>query len=264
MSDTPGRKFFNEHMQYIIAKDMAGMITNTYTEDAILYNAFPFLDTPPPNVIQGRDQLIKVFEQYLEYQGEIQVDSLYNFLETEDVISFQATITSSKTGKWAVGDIWIMQDQKIARHFGYAHSLNEQAEVEEFAKAWYKKLDVHDPLEEYKPLLTEDVELRFPEATVTGFEGYSDWYNKVINIFFDEVHTVKEVKITSSTPEKIDVKVVVKWEASLWKAPAFKSERIVLDAYQTWTLKRDPKTQKLAVSLYIVDELKYYEGSAKL
>ncbi|WP_353932748.1 nuclear transport factor 2 family protein [Okeanomitos corallinicola TIOX110] len=139
-----------------------------------------------------------------------------------------------------------------------------QVELEEFAKAWYKKLDVHDPLEEYKPLLTEDVELRFPEATVKGFAGYSDWYNKVINIFFDEVHTVKEVKIVDSSPEKTEIKVVVKWEASVWKPPAPNSERIVLDALQTWTVKRSPATQKPVVSIYIVDELKYYPGSATL
>ncbi|BAY34139.1 MULTISPECIES: nuclear transport factor 2 family protein [unclassified Tolypothrix] len=122
---TPGRQFFDEHMKYIVAKDVVGMVTNTYTEDAILYNAFPFLDTPPPNVIQGREALIKAFEGYLEYQGEIQVDSLYNFLETDDVISFQATITSPKTGKWAVGDVWVLQDGKVARHFGFAHRLGD-------------------------------------------------------------------------------------------------------------------------------------------
>lgn len=139
-----------------------------------------------------------------------------------------------------------------------------QTELEEFAKAWYKKLDVHDPLAEYEPLLTEDVELRFPEATVKGFAGYSDWYNKVINIFFDEVHTVKEVKIVDSKPEETVIKVVVKWEASVWKPPAANSERIVLDALQTWTVKRSPATQKPAVAIYIVDELKYYPGSATL
>lgn len=122
---TPGKQFFDEHMKYFASGDMAGMIKDTYTEDAILYNAFPFLDTPPPNVIQGQEELIKVFEAYLEYQGEIQVDSLYNFLETEDVISFQATITSPKTGKWAVGDAWLLRDGKIARHFGFAHQLSK-------------------------------------------------------------------------------------------------------------------------------------------
>ncbi|NET02623.1 MAG: hypothetical protein F6K61_19165 [Sphaerospermopsis sp. SIO1G1] len=128
MSNTPGRQFFDEHMKYIVAGDMVGMITDTYTEDAILYNAFPFLDTPPPNVIQGREALIKVFEAYLAYQGEIQVDSLYNFLETDDVISFQATITSPKTGKWVVGDVWTLvgtDTKKISRHFGFAHRLGD-------------------------------------------------------------------------------------------------------------------------------------------
>ena len=77
MTITPGRQFFNEHMEYIAAKDMAGMVTNTYTEDAILYNPFPFLDTPPPNVIQGSEELIKVYNAFLEYQGEVQLHSLY-------------------------------------------------------------------------------------------------------------------------------------------------------------------------------------------
>lgn len=125
ITTTPGRKFFEEHIQYLLAKDIPGMIKNTYTEDAILYNAFPFLDTPPPNVIKGQEELIKVFNAYLDYQGDIQVDSLYNFLETEDVISFQATITSPKTGKWAVGDVWLMENSKIARHIGFAHSLGD-------------------------------------------------------------------------------------------------------------------------------------------
>ena len=120
---TPGRKFFDEHMEYLATKRVADMVNNTYAEDAILYNAFPFMDTSPPNVVKGRKALIETFTNYLEYQGEIQVDSLYNFLETDDVISFQATITSPKTGKWAVGDVWLMESGQIARHFGFAHKL---------------------------------------------------------------------------------------------------------------------------------------------
>jgi len=116
-------QFFDDHMKYIYENDMEGMIRDQYTEDAILYNAFPFLDTPPPNVIKGREALTKVFKEYLAYQGEIKVESLFNFLETEDVISFQAVVTSSKTGRWTVGDTWLMRDGKIARHFGFAYQL---------------------------------------------------------------------------------------------------------------------------------------------
>ncbi len=140
-----------------------------------------------------------------------------------------------------------------------------QAEVQELAEVWYKKLDVHAPLEEFKPLLADSgVKMVFPEATVEGWEGFSGWYERVIGIFFDEVHTLKEVTTTPKGDNKAEVKVVVKWEASVWKPPAPTSERIVLDAYQTWEVQRSPETGKPVVLTYIVDELKYYEGSAKL
>jgi hypothetical protein len=139
-----------------------------------------------------------------------------------------------------------------------------ETEVREFAEAWYRKLDVHEPLENYKPLLSDDVELVFPEATVKGFEGFSGWYDRVINIFFDEVHTVKETQITETIDDAATVKVVVKWEASVWNAPEPFSKRIVLDAYQTWKVKRSAETGTPVVAVYVVDELKYYEGSATL
>ncbi|GAB4215836.1 MAG: hypothetical protein OHK0012_16890 [Synechococcales cyanobacterium] len=118
-----GRTFFDRHMEYIAAKDVEGMVRDTYTLDAKLYNAFPFLDTPPPNVISGHADLIRVFKAYLDYQGEIQILTLYNCLESEDVLSFQSTFVSPKTGVWAVGDTWVMQGGKIHRHFGFAHQI---------------------------------------------------------------------------------------------------------------------------------------------
>ncbi len=139
-----------------------------------------------------------------------------------------------------------------------------QSEVNQLAVDWYRKLDVHAPLEEYIPFLAEEgLEMRFPEATVYGFDGFKGWYERVIGIFFDEVHTLKEVTVTPSG-DKANVKVVVKWEASIWKPPAAKSERIITDAYQTWIVQRSPKTQNPVISIYIVDSLDYAEGSAKL
>jgi hypothetical protein len=138
-------------------------------------------------------------------------------------------------------------------------------EVREFAEAWYRKLDVHEPLANYKPLLAdEDLEMVFPEVTIARFEGFAGWYDKVINLFFDEVHTVKSVKLISETDEDAIYEVVVTWEASLWKAPAPASERIVLDAYQTWKVRRSEETQKPLIVTYTVGELVYAEGSAKL
>lgn len=140
----------------------------------------------------------------------------------------------------------------------------KQAEVEQFVKDWYLKLDVHAPMIELLPMLAdEDLEMQFPEATLHGHAEFEGWYQGVIRIFFDEIHQVKkcDAKISDDTA---DVDIVVQWEASIWNPPAAKSERIVLDAYQTWIVKRSPKTQKPVIVTYAVDSLDYHEGSATL
>ena len=138
-------------------------------------------------------------------------------------------------------------------------------EVREFAEAWYRKLDVHEPLANYRPLLAdEELKMIFPEVTVEKFVGFASWYDKVINLFFDEVHTVKEVKLIGQTNKDATYQVVVTWEASVWNAPEPSSQRIVLDAYQTWKVRRSEETLKPLIVTYTVDELVYAEGSAQL
>lgn len=130
------------------------------------------------------------------------------------------------------------------------------------ADNWYKKLDVHAPMVELLPLLAdEELEMVFPEATITGWAGFEGWFQRVIRIFFDEVHTLKEVTSTVQG-DQAEVKVVVQWEASVWNAPEATSKRIVADAYQTWQVKL--KGEKLVITRYEVDDLKYHEGSATL
>ena len=121
-SVTAGRRFFDEHMVYITAKDVDGMIDNQYTEDAVLVSPFDILDTPPPHIVRGSKALKDFFNKYLEWQGAIEVESLYDFAELDDSICFQAIFTS-KTGKWVVGDAWHMRDGKIDRHYSFAHNI---------------------------------------------------------------------------------------------------------------------------------------------
>jgi hypothetical protein len=137
------------------------------------------------------------------------------------------------------------------------------AEVKELAAQWYKKLDVHAPLVDLLPLVDEVAEMRFPEATLRGKAEFEGWYERVIRVFFDEVHTLKTVDVTP-TSEGADVKVVVHWEANVWNPPAAKSQRIKLDAYQTWKVRRSPISGQPVIATYIVDELKYDADSAKL
>ncbi len=146
-----------------------------------------------------------------------------------------------------------------------------EGEIKELAVEWYGKLDLHVPAEEYRTLLAEEgLEMKFPEGTFKGFASFAGWYQGngknpgVINLFFDEVHTLKLVRQTSVSEEKAEVKVIVKWEASKWDPPAPISERIVMDAYQTWVVKRSPTTKKPVIQVYVVDSMEYAPGSANL
>lgn len=138
-----------------------------------------------------------------------------------------------------------------------------QQSIQTLAEAWYKKLDVHAPMVELLPLLAnKELEMVFPEATVYGHAGFEGWFQRVIRIFFDEVHTVKLVEpiITESTAV---VKVIVHWEASVWNSPDANSKRIMLDAYQTWEVKQ-LTDERIVITKYTVDQLQYAEGSASL
>jgi hypothetical protein len=148
--------------------------------------------------------------------------------------------------------------------FAVAAEPLTKAEVQTLAADWYRKLDVHAPLVELLPMVAEDgLEMRFPEATLRTLAEFEAWYTGVIRIFFDEVHTLKQVNVELKDDEA-QVGVVVHWEASVWKAPARNSERIRLDAYQTWTVRRSEKTGLPVIAVYTVDKLVYDEGSARL
>jgi hypothetical protein len=136
--------------------------------------------------------------------------------------------------------------------------------IKDMAVAWYKKLDVHAPMVEILPMLADKgLKMKFPEATLKGQAAFEGWYQGVIRIFFDEEHGVRSVK-PKIKGNKAKVKIVVRWAASRWRPPAAYSDRIVLDAYQTWEVKLNKATGLPVVTTYIVDKIVYAKGSAKL
>jgi hypothetical protein len=144
-----------------------------------------------------------------------------------------------------------------------AAPLTEQ-EIKALATEWYHQLDVHAPMVDVLPMLSEaGLTMRFPEATLTTLADFEGWYQRVIRIFFDEVHKVKEVtaRIDGDTAT---VHVVVEWQASVWNPPAANSARIKLDADQDWIVTRSAVTGKPVISVYTVNALNYHEGSARL
>ncbi len=135
--------------------------------------------------------------------------------------------------------------------------------VKALAQQWYRLLDVHAPMVDILPLLSDAPEMVFPEVTLKTLAGFEGWFQRVIRIFFDEVHTLKVCDVTLKGDEAL-VKVVVEWQASVWTPPEAVSKRIKCDADQDWTVRLSPRTGKPVITRYVVNGLSYHPGSAKL
>ena len=143
-------------------------------------------------------------------------------------------------------------------------------EINAFAADWYGKLDEHVPAADIMPLvLDQGLQFVVPEATLRSRREFGDWYAGgddhpgVINLFFDEVHTLSLVdpKLEGADAE---VKVVVNWQGRRWAAPAPRSEWFGFDAFQTWRMVRSPETARPVIARYVVDELRPMPGSPPL
>jgi len=140
--------------------------------------------------------------------------------------------------------------------------LSEQA-IKEFAVAWYKGLDEHIPLESALAMLVDDgLEMRFPEVTAYGHEGFADWYKAVTTRFFDEQHSVRSVEVKSIEDGKADVLVVVNWQCRGHDGQDARSKWFGFDAYQEWTVVMGADGPQILV--YGVCRLDAMPGSAEL
>ncbi len=123
MATTPGMKFFEEHMALIGAGKLDEMIDTQYTANCLHISPWDIIPgKPPTHILRGREELKKFFHLYIAAQGSINIESLYDFTEVDNSISFQAIFTSN-TGRWVVGDAWTMKDGMIDTHYGFCHKL---------------------------------------------------------------------------------------------------------------------------------------------
>ena len=126
------------------------------------------------------------------------------------------------------------------------------------------KLDVHAPVDEMLPLIADkELVMKLPETTVRSHEGFKQWYSDVKSKYFDEVHSIKALRITPQE-QIVKVEMILQWECSAWNAPSAKSKRSSYYAVQTWELKRSPETQKPFIVKYAVDYFIPIPGSDEL
>lgn len=116
-----------------------------------------------------------------------------------------------------------------------------QDQIERFVAAWYLALDQHDPIQTcYAMLADRDLNVQFPDGDIRDMTSFKGWYDRVINLFFDENHVVQSVEADIKDDEA-ELVVVVGWQASWWEPPAAKSKRVSMDATQKWKVRRSSK-----------------------
>ncbi|HKI19571.1 MAG TPA: hypothetical protein VKA15_16920 [Isosphaeraceae bacterium] len=97
--------------------------------------------------------------------------------------------------------------------------MTEQAaptkkQIDEFVAAWFRALDFHVPIEEAAAFLADrDLHVQFPDADITDFASFKEWYDRVTNRFFDENHNIQSVQADISGDQAV-LDIVVGWQAS--------------------------------------------------
>jgi len=127
MSSTAGHTFFDQHVSLLTRGDLDTLLRYQYLDDAVLISPFDVLDKPPPHILHGREAIKNFLRKWLDYHGPSNFTSLTNFAETEDSVTFHATMTS-RTGNWMLGEAWHivggLPGGKIDRHYGFAYKIS--------------------------------------------------------------------------------------------------------------------------------------------
>jgi len=105
------KKFYNEQLEMLAAKDVAKIVETHYNDDAQML----LLTGDEPMIANGKEEILKLFSGYLEYvfRGFISTEK---FISNEDSIFFEATI-DTVNGHVRVYDAMYLRDGKVLRHF---------------------------------------------------------------------------------------------------------------------------------------------------
>ena len=109
MGTTPGRAFLDRRISFIEAGDFDGMVDDGYNENAELVS----FDA----VVKGKDALKKHFGMHLSALGSVKLKSVDNFVETDDAVFVQVTVSTGKYGDVTSYEAFSMRDGKADQHF---------------------------------------------------------------------------------------------------------------------------------------------------
>ncbi|MBV9019338.1 MAG: nuclear transport factor 2 family protein [Chloroflexi bacterium] len=114
MELTPGKAFYQRQIAALEAGDKDTLLTQYHPDAAIVGLDF---------AVKGHEPIGKHLEGYLEHLGALKVQSTDKFIEIEDAIFFEATITTN-LGEARVYNVFLLRDEKATHHFTGLISLN--------------------------------------------------------------------------------------------------------------------------------------------
>lgn len=114
--DTQLGQMYAEHIQYLLDKDIEGILKNQYTEDALLISSFQ----KKPLYYKGHEQLKEHFQGILAIEG-LETEIAF-WAETEDpqtlmIVEAITMRTAEGESKMRFADSWVLREGKIAIHF---------------------------------------------------------------------------------------------------------------------------------------------------
>jgi ketosteroid isomerase-like protein len=107
MEITPGRKFYEEHLAFIQAKDFDGLIDSHYNEDAVFTSFY--------GTIRGKEALREHFRSYLGSLGDTTIQ-LNKLAESEDTLLIETTV-NAEVGQERTYNAFVLRNGKISYHF---------------------------------------------------------------------------------------------------------------------------------------------------
>jgi aerobic carbon-monoxide dehydrogenase small subunit len=108
IADSPSKRFYERHVEALLAKDVDRLVAGSYHADARLVSARA--------VVTGHDALREHFRELLSWMTFERVESTDAFVETGDTVMWEATVPSN-VGRVRVFDAFVLDEGKARYHF---------------------------------------------------------------------------------------------------------------------------------------------------
>ena len=108
MELTPGKAFYDRQIAACEAQDMDALMAQYHSDAELVGFDFP--------VKKGQEAIRSHMQAYLARLGTLRLQSTDKFIESEDSIFFEATITTS-IGEARVYDVFLLRAGKATHHF---------------------------------------------------------------------------------------------------------------------------------------------------